>query len=230
VQVKIERKKMLKKFLFICFLLSIISCHKSNPAAAAGENQQPAATSENKWIAKANMPTARGYFCGAEVDGKIYLFGGLLDLSFHNSNAVEVYDPETDSWTTKNKMPETIFGQAAVELNGKIYIFGGRTGDIYNGTTLNYTYLYDPVADSWTKKTDMPLPRAFLTASVIDNKIYLIGGSSVGYEGSSTVLMYDPASDMWITKARLPRPTAGHTANVFNGKIYVIGGGISHDN
>jgi N-acetylneuraminic acid mutarotase len=231
VQVKIEREKMLKKFLFICFLLSIISCQKSNPVAAdTGENQQPAATNENKWVTKANMPTARGYFNGAEVGGKMYLFGGILDLSANNSDAVEAYDLETDTWTKKNKMPVKILGLAAAALDGKIYTFGGRTGNLYSGTTLNYTYLYDPATDSWTRKADMPSSRAFMTASVIDGKIYTIGGSLNGYEACIIVQMYDPATDTWTNKASLQRARSGHTANVFNGKIYVIGGGNSDNN
>jgi N-acetylneuraminic acid mutarotase len=220
---------MLKKFLIFCFLLSIISCHKDNPTSSGGEDQQPVATNENKWVAKSNMPTARGYFCGAEVDGKIYLFGGILDLSGNNSDAVEVYDLETDSWTAKNKMPEKIFGQAAAVLDGKIYTFGGRKGALYSGTTLNYTYLYDPAADSWTRKTNMLTSMAFLTASIINGKIYTIGGAHEGYECSSVVQMYDPATDTWTTKASLKNSRSGHTANVFNDKIYVIGGGDSEN-
>ena len=223
-------REMLNKILFFCFLLSITSCNKDNPVSPDGNNQQPAESTEDKWVAKADMPTARGYFCGLEVNGKMYLFGGLLSISSNNSDAVEVYDPETDKWTIKNKMPEKIFGQAAVELNGKIYIFGGRTGNLFSGTSLNHTYLYDPDADSWTTKADMLVAGAFLTASVIDAKIYIIGGSGTGFQGMTTVQMYDPAADTWTIKAGLDKGRALPTANVFNGKIYVIGGGTSSTN
>jgi len=219
--------KMLKKFLLFCFLLLMTCSHKDNPVSPAGENQQPASTNENKWITKTNMPTARGYFCGAETDGKMYLFGGILDLSANNSDAVEAYDLETDTWTKRNKMPEKILGLSAAALDGKIYTFGGRTGGLSSGTTLNHTYLYDPAADSWTRKKDMPSSRAFMSASVIDGKIYTIGGSFQGYEGCAVVQMYEPATDTWTTKASLQRARSAHTANVLNGKIYVIGGGDS---
>ena len=218
---------MFKKILLISFLLFITSCHKDNPVSSTIENQQPVTTDENKWITKANMPTARGYFSGAEVDGKMYLFGGILNLSADNSNAVEAYDLETNTWTKRNNMPEKILGLAVAALDGKIYTFGGRTGGLYSGTTLNHTYMYDPAADSWTRKKDMPSSRAFMTASVIDGKIYTIGGSSQGYEGCAVVQMYEPETDTWTNKASLLRIRSGHTANVFDGKIYVIGGGDS---
>ncbi len=215
---------MFIKFILISFLLIITSCHKNNPVSSGGDNQQ---TTENKWVEKTSMPTARAYLCGAEVNGKIYLFGGIKDLSGHNSDDVESYDPDTDTWTMKNKMPGKIFGQVAVELNGELYVFGGRTGDLFNGTTLKYTYLYDPSTDSWTRKADMPGPRAFMAASVINEKIYIIGGSTSGFYGSFLVQMYDPIFDTWMAKASLEIGRAYSTSNVYNGKIYVIGGGTS---
>jgi N-acetylneuraminic acid mutarotase len=216
---------MFKKILLIVFLIIITSCHKDNPVSNNDDNQQPTETNENKWVSKTNMPTARGYFCGAEVDGKMYLFGGMLDLAFNNSDAVEAYDLETDTWTEENKMPEKIFGQAAVELNGKIYIFGGRTGDLYSGVSSNHSYLYDPATDSWTRIADMPASKAFIAAAVIDGKIYTLGGSTIGYEALTSLYMYDPESNTWEKKANLQRGRSLPTANVYNGKIYVIGGG-----
>jgi N-acetylneuraminic acid mutarotase len=211
---------MSKKILLCCILLSFIYCNKENTTSPLDENQQ------NKWITKTNMPTARGYCCGAQIDSEFYVMGGMIDLS-HNSDAVEVYNLKTDTWTVKNQMPEKILGLAAVALDGKIYTFGGRTGHIFSGTTLNYTYMYDPVYDSWTRKTDMSTARALTTASVIGGKIYIIGGAITGYEGTALVLMYDPVSDTWTTKKSLPRGRAGHTANLFDGKVFVIGGGTA---
>ena len=181
------------------------------------------------WTTRTNMPTARQYFACVETNGKIYTFGGSIN-PMNSTDAVEVYDPETDTWTTKNKMPEEMLGLAAVALNGKIYIIGGRIGDSYSGTTLNYTYLYDPDSDSWTRKADMPISLAYPTSSVVDGKIYVIGGATSGYRGLTTVQMYDPSTDSWTSKADLPRAKVLHTANVHDGKIYVIGGGYAAGN
>ncbi len=218
---------MVKKILLFCFLISITSCQKDNPVSPneGGSTQ----TTGNTWTAKTGMPTARGYFCCAEVNGKIYLIGGLIDLTPEISDDVEMYDPETDKWTIKNHMPEKILGMAAAAVDGKIYTFGGRTGALYDGTTLDYTYLYDPATDTWTRKTNIPEPRAFLTASVIDGKIYTIGGAYSRYEGAAEVQVYDPATDTWTPKASLPKGSALSSAAVFNGKIYVVGGGTSND-
>jgi N-acetylneuraminic acid mutarotase len=215
---------MVKKVLYSCLLLSIISCHKDDPVSPT-----TTAPATDTWTAKASMPTARAYLSGVEVNGKVYLIGGLTDVA-HSSDAVEAYDLSSDSWTTKNKMPESFSGLAAVEFGGKIYTFGGRTGHVFSGTTLNHTYLYDPVADSWTRKADMPEARAFLSAVAVNGKIYAMGGSTRGYEGSEIVKMYDPLTDTWSVKPGLQAGVALPAASVFDGNIYLTGGGTSEDN
>ena len=213
---------MLKKILLISFLLIITSCHKNNPVSSTDGNTQ---TNENKWITLANMNYARGFFCSAEANGKVYLFGGFTSPGI--SDVVEEFNLQTNVCRVKNNMPKKICGMAAAEVDGKIYIFGGRTDDVYYGTTLNYTYQYDPAADSWVRKKNMPSSRAYLTASVVNGKIYAIGGCTVGYTGSFVVQEYDPVSDEWTAKESLPIGTGFHTASVFNEKICIIGGGTS---
>jgi len=210
---------MVKKVLFSCLLLSIISCQKNNPVSPT-----TSAPTTDTWTAKASMPTARAYLSGAEVNGKVYLIGGLTDAA-HSSDAVEAYDLASNTWTTKNKMPESIGGLAAVEYGGKIYTFGGRTGHVFSGTTLNHTYLYDPVADSWTRKADMPEARTLLTAVAVNGKIFAIGGATTGYMGSEIVEMYDPLTDTWSVKSSLEVGVALPATSVFDGNIYLTGGG-----
>ncbi len=50
--------------------------------------------------------------------------------------------------------------------------------------------------DAWTKKADMPTPRWGLSASVVDGKIYTIGGTpDDSFACLSTVEVYNPAAD-----------------------------------
>jgi len=83
---------------------------------------------------------------------------------------------------------------------------------------------------TWTRKADMPTRRLCLSTSVVNGKIYAIGG---GYsiEGPSlrTVEEYDPATDTWTKKGDMPTARLGHSASVVNGKIYVIGGDLQKE-
>ena len=77
--------------------------------------------------------------------------------------------------------------------------------------------------DTWTRKADMPTARGGLSASVVDGKIYAIGGEA-GSQVFSTVEAYDPATDTWTRKADMPTPRGFFFTAVVNDKIYAIGG------
>ena len=80
----------------------------------------------------------------------------------------------------------------------------------------------------WTLRSPMPTATSLHSASVLDGKIYIIGGTDTIYRVStdyfSTLWMYDPAIDTWTQKADMPRGRARAATCVVDGKIYAIGG------
>ena len=79
---------------------------------------------------------------------------------------------------------------------------------------------------TWTTKTPMPTARTLLSTSVVDGKIYAIGGVPGGAltTPTSVVEVYDPVTDAWAAKVSMPTPRAALSTGVVNGKIYAIGG------
>jgi N-acetylneuraminic acid mutarotase len=69
----------------------------------------------------------------------------------------------------------------------------------------------------------MPTARWLLSASVVDGRIYVIGGAG----GKTKVEEYDPATDTWTQKADLPTGRLFLSTAVVNGRIYAIGGRTS---
>ncbi|NIR95350.1 MAG: galactose oxidase, partial [Gammaproteobacteria bacterium] len=71
----------------------------------------------------------------------------------------------------------------------------------------------------------MPTARFGLSCSVVDGKIYAIGGA-VSPTGTplATVEAYDPATDTWSSKAPMPTARNFLTTSAVNGIIYAIGG------
>ena len=78
--------------------------------------------------------------------------------------------------------------------------------------------------DSWTRKTDMPTARFGVTTSVVDGRIYAIGGGVLRGVMVRNVQAYDPATDSWVAKASMPADTCWHSTSAVDGKIYAIGG------
>ena len=81
----------------------------------------------------------------------------------------------------------------------------------------------------WTKKADMPTARCCLSTSVVNGKIYAIGGVQPWPTPISTVEEYDAATDTWTKKADMPTARTGFSTSVVNGKIYAIGGASGPD-
>ena len=176
------------------------------------------------WTNKYPLPSSQGEFSpdGCVVNGKIYAIGGFT-MPNTTFNTVYVYDPATDTWTTKSPMPTARWGHCPVVVNGKIYVIGGATGwpiKKYYETI----EVYNPSTDTWTTEgTILPTPRWLFSCSVVNGKIYAIGGIQTA-SAFSTVEEYNPATDTWTTKAPMPTARWGLTTAIVNGKIYAIGG------
>jgi len=177
------------------------------------------------------MLTARAGLGVVAVNGKIYAIGGMNNNSYLNVN--EEYDPITDKWTTKTPMPTARSGFAIVVYQNRVYAIGGTKGDSTTESSgfTPVTEVYTPATDTWTIKTPMPMPRADLSASVVDGKIYLIGGKKYVehdpfYEESDLNEVYDPGTDSWTNMTSIPTATFGYASAVVDKRIYIIGGGI----
>ncbi len=132
---------------------------------------------------------------------------------------------EGDTWTAKADMPTARHETQTSVVNGKIYAIGGwisgAGGD--GGEPSQAVEEYDPIRDRWTKKSDMPTPRTSLSTSVVNGRIYAIGGWT-GNNVLQVVEEYDPVADIWAKKAVMPAARGLLSASVVNGKIYAIGG------
>ena len=83
----------------------------------------------NSWQTAAAMPTARGSIAAAVLNGKLYVFGGEATTASGStvSNAVERYDPATNTWQVLDAMPYRAHGLGAVAVGNAIYVMGGFT-------------------------------------------------------------------------------------------------------
>jgi hypothetical protein len=171
-----------------------ISGHQSGSLVPSVDEYDPAT---DKWRRRADIPTARGTLSTSVVDGKIYAIGGAkwnnvtTEGTFYTT--VEEYDPITDTWTTKSDMSTARYALSTSTVNGKIYAIGGTTWDYITETLTFFPVVeeYDPAKDTWTTMMDMPTARFDFGTSVVDGRIYAIGGQPGTYpEVTSTVEVY----------------------------------------
>jgi len=167
------------------------------------------AQTENTWTTLAPMQEDREDLGVATVDGKIYAICGQ---DYGTSNTVEEYNPQTDTWTYKKPAPVSmrLFGIAV--HHGKIYCI----------TDEGSYYAYTPLYDSWEQKAPLPNPRVGIRANTVNDKIYIVGGST------NSLDIYDPLTDSWTTKTPVPYGFGSSfgwscTTAVLDGRIHVIG-------
>jgi N-acetylneuraminic acid mutarotase len=125
-------------------------------------------------------------------------------------------------WTTKSPMNSlrTSLGPHAAVVEKKIYIIGGFDGSI----PLTSVEEYDVSLDSWSIVSHMDSARSQLELAVLNDKIYILGGTVNYPYPTSTVLEYDPQMNSWESKADMLTARKNVTAVVLDNEIYVIGG------
>ena len=110
------------------------------------------------------------------------------------------------------------------EAAGLIYAIGGLTS---SGEALSTVETYDTLTGLWVPGVPMTTLRTRVGVTVLDNKLYALGGFD-GHKRLSTVECYDPQMKEWkaVTSMNTRRSALG--AVVLNGKIYVVGGYDGH--
>lgn len=134
-----------------------------------------------------------------------------------SSSILGGYNVNRVSWSAKAGMPVAASGAAAAVVNGKLYVVGG--------SFFLRTYEYDPNANTWNRKADMP--GGGLSdggAASIGSKIYAVGNP---FDGN--IRIYDQPSDTWSQGATIPSRRQGVRLAAVNGKIYAIGGYLYSD-
>ena len=213
--------KQPKIFLVICLVCCSIILTSVIPIAIA---------TVDSWITLAPMPTARWQLGTATVDDKIFAIGGRNEVSRY-LDINEMYDPATNTWVKKAPMPTPRNSFAIAVYENKIYVIGGA---IYlpngNGASefCSINQVYDPATDTWETKASMPTPRSALVASVVDGKIYLMGGVQItqSYPNYYSTMneVYDPETDTWTTKPSLLKGVTAPVSTAIGTKIYLMGG------
>src|SRR3984893_17996535 len=197
------------------------------------------AVAQGKWDRKAPFPDPSEEVLGMAAGGKMYVFAGLAPV-WKPKALVYEYDPASDKWAEKKRMALPSHHVAFAESQGKIYAFGGFVPPQSGPPAwvpIDNSWEYDPATDTWKALAPMPTRRGAAAASVINGKVYVVGGATTPagtnepsvlptrpHLAVGTVEEYDIAPNP--RRARRPMPTARNHLMVgaVDGKIYAIGG------
>lgn len=197
----------------------------------------PAAT----WSSGPDLPTelirATGTYFPA--NGRFYAMGGRTSDAFGSEMTTPYeYNPKTNTWAFKtaplpdNQVCNMACGVLNVGRTPYIYCVGGTTGGGAT-TATNRVFRYDPVADkietvgidAWNESAPNTVPGGF---AVVQNKLYLLGGLSIGNEVTNRIFEFTPgnsAGSQWAQKAAtLPVALSYLPATAIGNLIFTAGG------
>lgn len=200
------------------------------PADVNTESSQPVVTPIDEtqpwdlWqTANGSAVTHRHETGAVVVDERIYVVGGRYN------KPVESFDALTNRWMSHGRAPVDVHHFQPVEYNGKIYVIGAlRDGGYPVENALDNIYIYDPANDTWTMGDEIPASRrrGSTAAAVYNDKIYIVGGNTLGHSGPSVAWMdeYNPATGEWIIMPDAPNARDHATVAIADGKLVFAGG------
>lgn len=108
-------------------------------------------------------------------------------------------------WAGKNdasmKMP--FCGCSVGAVAGCLYVLGGFS----RFSTIRCVWRYNPCTNSWQESSSMTEGRAFCKISMLDDKLYAVGGIrrvKGGLSPLQTAEVYDPQTDTWTAMPTVP--------------------------
>ncbi|MXV73146.1 hypothetical protein F4Z99_02575 [Candidatus Poribacteria bacterium] len=146
-------------------------------------------------------------------------------------------------WEVISELPTHRKSFSTAVVDGKIYLIGGTLFEHARGVLrdpgpgiwrgpfgMSLVEVYDPETNTWQRLADMPTVRAGAETTVVDGKIYVMGGYAgednhgKNFKILKAVEMYDPQTDTWVRKQELPVSRMQFGIGAVAGKIYAIGG------
>ena len=149
--------------------------------------------------------TERTACCFREFNGKIYMIGGHLeypiDDTLEATNAVDVFDPESNTWESAAPLNQQRQSAGAAALNGLLYVVGGFDSRMKKLASVE---CYNPEANEWKYVAPLPHPRVSPCVVSHNGLLYVmgVGGESKNFvEGERKYVdIYDPETDIWTSK------------------------------
>jgi N-acetylneuraminic acid mutarotase len=181
----------------------------------------PSACPLQPWTSAANYPLPEISENAMGATGFVgYSAGGYT--SSGETNAVNRYDPGTDSWAALAPLPVALARARGVYSfspgQGAFFVFGG----VNQSMVLDTTYIYNVSTNTWSTGAPMPAPRYLPNVVYHEGRIFVIGGHD-GTSETNQTWEYDPVANTWITgRANIPVAMGGSVAGVLEHSIYLV--------
>ena len=177
--------------------------------------------------------------CSDSKHKKMYLFGGRSKGGCNNHLYILSSDKLDHGWKLIDKprgvIPSPRKNSSMAYCASYLYLFGGNGHAKKGELLLDDFYAYNIANEQWMSlktRGDIPSPRDRHSLTVIENKLYLFGGSGSS-KGDSEFLndlyVYDPKTSIWtkIFTTNHPEARYEHCSSAM-GNYLVVSSGKCH--
>jgi serine/threonine protein kinase/N-acetylneuraminic acid mutarotase len=180
----------------------------------------------NTWTSLPPLPKARSDLGATIAEGRLVVLGGVSSGQVLKS--VSSFDLMTKTWSGLPDMSTPRHGMAVAAVEQTVYAIGGSTAVGDDQITVSAEALKLPArktqpAPPWRSLPDAATPRLMMAATVLNNKIWIMGGLQNG-TALTTVESYDPRTGAWQNEPSLPVPLHHAAAATYHGEVVVLGG------
>ncbi|HUO41160.1 MAG TPA: protein kinase, partial [Mycobacterium sp.] len=195
----------------------------SRDNARKGVASQPSTQAPAVWKAITNARVARDAAATTQVDGTIWIFGGIR--SDGNATAQhEGYDPAIDEWKGGDDLPIPLQHAMAVAWQGNPVVLGGFKTE--GGKNVASDQVWRVVNSRWVELPHMLQPRAAGAAAVVGDRLIVTGGVDANGVLLNTTEIFDGTA--WTLGPPIPTPRQ-MLAAASDGKLMYTVGGTSGD-
>ena len=187
-------------------------------AAPSGQPSSEPAIADG-WQRVTDTRIARQQVASAEVDGALYVAGGLVRGTA--TRQVEALDPLLDQWRTVEPLPFPLHHAMAVGYENELVVIGGWRPQGNDVTAQVSDRAFRLTPDGWQELPRLRRPRVAGAAAVVDGQIVVVGGQN--NDGLVTPTEIFDGSG-WCDAAPIPTGRE-HLAAASDGQfVYAVGG------
>ncbi|KAJ8398355.1 hypothetical protein AAFF_G00429250 [Aldrovandia affinis] len=180
---------------------------------------------EQDWKVLTDLPIeASTTMAGVTVlENKLYIVGGVRDVTNRVVDSCFCYDPVGDAWSTFPGPQQLRYNFSLVGHGGCLYAIGGE----YQRTAMSSVERYRVSTGVWSFVSHLPRPAGGAASAQAMGRIFVCLWRPMG---ATDIYEYAPGEDTWALTTTLVRPQSyGHCMVAHRDNLYVMRNGPSDD-
>ncbi|XP_068597926.1 kelch repeat and BTB domain-containing protein 13-like [Brachionichthys hirsutus] len=134
----------------------------------------------------------------AVLENRLYIFGGVHDVSKKVVETGFCYDPAANTWTAVSGPTQLRYNFTLIGHEGRLYAVGGE----YNRKALSSVERYKVSNASWSSASPLPCSAASVVYTVATGRIFICLWRG---NGATEIYEYLPERDQWLLVTTLVR-------------------------